>query len=418
MIYKSNRLEIWQDGRSHQDKYSGIIISEYTETAIHSSLDRLLANGKLGSRKYNGRTVYRVLEEDLESSVSANSTETMNNDEFIDFKCFMEESIKEIHKELVMLKERNKDPPLPPQNTVDLKYIIESKDVIIGFLQEEIKHLRYENNILIESLKHNQSDISHTNNKPISKSNHTANVKANDYIEHKILKTIDQWQKPKHAFRIKTPIKKNVTIPLSNRFGELNVPETINQNNTPLEQLNTSGSSNKKKAIIFADSMTKRVKVNKFNKFTPNYSSFFQSFPGVNSFKLKHHVEPILKEEKRDLAIIHCGTNDLCPRTPTRALSDVEIVKEIEEIGINCKNADVKKIIISGIITRNDIDIEPKRIRVNNLLKSMCDKNGFQYVSNDNINESQLWKDGLHLSHRGLCTLADNFIDIINSQAG
>ena len=153
----------------------------------------------------------------------------------------------------------------------------------------------------------------------------------------------------------------------------------------------------------------------KFNTFTPNHHSFFQSFTGANSKLLNHHIEPKLESDKHDLAIIHCGTNDLSPRPEKPVLTPAEIVNEIEKIGIKCKSAGINDIIISSIITRKDVDVEVKRISVNTLTKSMCQRNGFKFLSNDNISKSQLWKDGLHLSQRGLNSLANNFIGVINN---
>ena len=161
--------------------------------------------------------------------------------------------------------------------------------------------------------------------------------------------------------------------------------------------------------------MTKRVNVKRFNTLIPNCQSYFQSFDGAISKELNHYVEHQLKNDKQDLAIIHVGTNDLSPRPQKPALSDAEIVSEIEQIGVKCKSSGIRDIIISSIITRRDVDVESRRCHVNSLVKSMCEKNNFIFLSNENILRSHLWKDGLHLSNRGLCVLADNFINVINS---
>ena len=44
----------------------------------------------------------------------------------------------------------------------------------------------------------------------------------------------------------------------------------------------------------------------------------------------------------------------------------------------------------------------------------MCRQNGFKFLDNSNIPKHQLWKDGIHLSDQGICTFADNLIQIIN----
>ena len=84
------------------------------------------------------------------------------------------------------------------KSKIDSTYIIESKDVIIGLLQEEVKHLRQINAALIETLKKNKS-VSPTIDKPNYFENPPNVISNNVDTMNKIniIKTINQWQKPK-----------------------------------------------------------------------------------------------------------------------------------------------------------------------------------------------------------------------------
>ena len=91
-------------------------------------------------------------------------------------------------------------------------------------------------------------------------------------------------------------------------------------------------------------------------------------------------------------------------------------MKSAGKDGIICMdNTTFRAVIISSIVSRKDVNVEGKRQKVNHLTKSMCEKNGFKFLSNENIDHSHLWRDGLHLSNRGLNVLADNLIGVINN---
>ena len=52
-------------------------------------------------------------------------------------------------------------------------------------------------------------------------------------------------------------------------------------------------------------------------------------------------------------------------------------------------------------------------VKWNEMLRNECSKNGFTFIDNNDI--AHLWKDGLHLNEFGKTTLAQNFIDNVNS---
>ena len=171
----------------------------------------------------------------------------------------------------------------------------------------------------------------------------------------------------------------------------------------------------KKKAVIFSDSMARRISSREFNRHTPNQQTLFRSFPGANCKSLQSYVEPTLNEESVDTVAIHIGTNDLSPRPNTQApLTDAQIAHEIQMIAAKCKSLGTRNVIISSIIPRQDPNIDQRRINVNLMLREMCGKNNLIYLNNDNIDKSRLWKDGLHLTNEGIAEFAANLSAVIS----
>jgi len=52
---------------------------------------------------------------------------------------------------------------------------------------------------------------------------------------------------------------------------------------------------------------------------------------------------------------------------------------------------------------------------VNDALKNMCNFNGFKFISNNNINDSFLHGDDIHLNSVGSHLLATNFTEHLKS---
>ena len=176
----------------------------------------------------------------------------------------------------------------------------------------------------------------------------------------------------------------------------------------------TSNNPSKKRAIIFSDSMAKRILPWKFNRVTPTYHTTFRSFPGANTKSLNYYLDHELTAQTYDTVIIHCGTNDISPRRNTHTLTDEEIAHALIEMGLKAKRFGPKTILISGIIPRKDPTIDTRRINVNSILQRLCIENNFCYVDNCNVTNLHLWKDGIHLLDSGIELFSDNLINFLN----
>ena len=61
---------------------------------------------------------------------------------------------------------------------------------------------------------------------------------------------------------------------------------------------------------------------------------------------MNHYIIPVLLEEKPDIVIVHVGLNDVLNR-----FDQEQIIKNIQQIYITCKNFNVNQVIISGIVS-------------------------------------------------------------------
>lgn len=166
-----------------------------------------------------------------------------------------------------------------------------------------------------------------------------------------------------------------------------------------------NGTANQSRVTIIGDSMTKHINGRKLSK---SQKVISKSFPGAVIEDLEHYIKPTLKH-KPDKIIIHAGTNNLRNDSPKQINS--KLVKVIS--GIKTQQPSVN-IAISSVIKRNDNPaLNTKISEVNTLLKTYCEQNNLDYISNDNIQKQCLNTGGLHLNPRGIQALASNFRNYI-----
>ena len=94
-----------------------------------------------------------------------------------------------------------------------------------------------------------------------------------------------------------------------------------------------------------------------------------------------------------------------------------ETVKHIEELA-NCVKQRFRssQIGLSSIINRNDIELSTSIMDVNKKIEEFCDKRGFEFIDNQNINNSCLNGSNLHLNPKSSAYLAVNFIKFIRGK--
>ena len=123
-------------------------------------------------------------------------------------------------------------------------------------------------------------------------------------------------------------------------------------------------------------------------------------------------MEPTLQNKNSDDALLHVGVNDLLNDESQDSVQN--LLDNLRQIGLKCKSAGVKRVLISGIVVNNKLT-SAYISSVNQRISNMCRDNSFVFIDNNNIPTSSLLRDGIHLLEVGKSILANNFIDNLNN---
>ena len=167
----------------------------------------------------------------------------------------------------------------------------------------------------------------------------------------------------------------------------------------------------KKKVVLFTDSILKTLSMGKFNSCISGANLQLKSFPGCKALQLDHHTIPILQEQYYDAAGIHVGINDLLNSSSKKSVDG--ICDDIIKIALRCRSHNIATIFISSIAYSTKVNLQLIR-NLNGLLYNACTKYGFHFVDNGAVSKCDLWKDGIHLLETGKAIIANNFISSIN----
>ena len=155
--------------------------------------------------------------------------------------------------------------------------------------------------------------------------------------------------------------------------------------------------------LLIGDSITENIDPRKMSR----RRTVKICLPGERAEQITAEVKsiPVINPSH---VIIHAGTNNL----PTD--SEYECTKHVEDLAkcIKARFPDAK-VALSAITPRRDIDLSAKMFEVNNMIQELCKKLGLYFINNDNLNESCLNGNQLHLNPKGSAYLATNFIKFI-----
>ena len=164
------------------------------------------------------------------------------------------------------------------------------------------------------------------------------------------------------------------------------------------------------KICVVGDSHIKRIKRNDFNKELRHDKAFFRSFSGANAKQLRYYNIPTLFDDKPNAIVIHVSTNDILNHA-----NHEDIALSIINIRLDCKNNGVNEVFISSVLVKKNPNLTAIVCRVNDMLRNLCEKNGFSFICNDVITTNYLRKDGVHLQDMGTHILRNHFLKFLNN---
>ena len=153
-------------------------------------------------------------------------------------------------------------------------------------------------------------------------------------------------------------------------------------------------SKRKKQIVIFSNSIPRGIRLREVNYWLHKGFAQLKSFPGGTSKELLYYVELTLKNKKFGDASLHVGVNDLLndeSQDPVQNFQD-----NLKQIGLKCRSAGVKRILISVIVVNNKL-ASAYISSVNQGISNICRGNSFFLIDKDNIPKSSLFCDVLHL---------------------
>ena len=178
-----------------------------------------------------------------------------------------------------------------------------------------------------------------------------------------------------------------------------------------LQPLKVSFQKEKNK-VIFSDSIPHGIRLGEFNYWLHKGYAQLKSFPGGTSNELLYYVEPTLQNKNSDDALLHVGVNDLLNDESQDSVQN--LLDNLRHIGLKCKSAGVKRVLISAIVINNKLT-SAYISSVNQRISNMCRDNSFVFIDNNNIPTSSLLRDSIHLLEVGKNILANYFIDNLNN---
>ena len=92
-----------------------------------------------------------------------------------------------------------------------------------------------------------------------------------------------------------------------------------------------------------------------------------------------------------------------------------DLAKKIINIGVKCKAFKVSNIAIKSILVISDPKSNQVIKQVNRLLQILFKNNNVYFIYNNAIDNTFLWKDGLHLTYEGISKFSEIFLEYFTS---
>ena len=157
--------------------------------------------------------------------------------------------------------------------------------------------------------------------------------------------------------------------------------------------------SKKPKIVVVCDSMAKSIKPT--DLITNNIQSCEIKHVAAKINQVTDYVQD--NADVSNFLLVHSGTNNVSKE------SYATVNQRLERLETNIKHKGLTNVGLSSIVYRNNQFIDSKIKMVNNHIRSICAKNNWAFIDNDNVDESCLCGDNLHLNKHGMDRLTVNY---------
>ena len=156
--------------------------------------------------------------------------------------------------------------------------------------------------------------------------------------------------------------------------------------------------------MVIGDPQLKHVKGEKLENDHRTIEVRFE--PGMKIEEVKNKVGG---SDNSDVIIVHAGTNNGNDKSPSD-LAEI-IVNSMESV--QKKNPSARVAYSSIFERKDDQTLNTKTRKVNELLREELSIRSIDFINNDNIIYSNIWKDGLHLTDGGVQKFSGNLSKFI-----
>jgi hypothetical protein len=192
---------------------------------------------------------------------------------------------------------------------------------------------------------------------------------------------------------------------------EENSPDELGQTKKPSEKTNN--------VLIYSSSIAKKVNIKTLERKYSKGSVELHGNPGQNVTSIAKFARVHLEKEEPgsyNTVMLIAGGNDLRQgqKTSSKELSYIANTVIDHALGYRLRHG-IEHVCISSILPRRDIQFQVSRHKLNDMLRSACEENGFYFMENDNIilkNHIQAG-DGVHLNDEGNYLLEGNILDVL-----
>ena len=381
-------------------------------------LSELLNDEILEETMFKGKKTIKIKELNVDKTIpnehalEVEDHNTDSNSDFEDFKRFSTKSLAQCHEEIALLKTQIKNGDIGSPKVV---YQLESKDVVIDILRDEVRNLREENKLLISNIRQNQCSVTDSNfsyivetlTRQLDDKQNTINNLLNNQNHNKqyIDVTTSTRQKDKKDKNHPFVEKDNYITQKTDEQNSKSQQGVVAINKNKNDERNTS--HQKSFVCIIGDSMINGVNPNGFSKnITRNTTVKVRPYGGATTEDMLDFIKPTVRKRPEQI-ILHVGTNDL-----TNGIDTTKNLKKL--INFIKDQSPSTSVCLSSLITRSDKKgLDVKIIDLNKKLIKLCNDNDLDFIDNKNINAGYLSKKKLHLNQKGLSLLANNFMHFL-----